>query len=485
MILSLLVSCGTPAPSEIPETDGGSQPDPATEAATESATEAETEPATEAETEPAPSTSNKKPVKFLDLPQYEGKYASNRVVKNGSIQMLYLKGTDEESYLGYRSALENAGYALHDAHEAADNLFATYTGHDTVINVYYMAVQKAIRVVAEPADSTALPIPPSQAKEFEKVCEPAIALVGQSFFWSNDYEKPETAGLGMIIRLSDGRLIVIDGGFTFATNPNHLLKAMQELSPTKKITVAAWIISHGHGDHTQAFLAMVKQNGPQYSLLTIESIIHNVPDPDGGIKITHSSEVDASRKVLKLVRSIDWCDIITAHTGQVITFADATIEMLYTPEDCYPAVINANSPYTYNTTSLIFRISLGGQTLMALTDSSEKSSEILVQNYKEYLKSDMVQIAHHGHVGGTVPLYNYIDAPVVLWPSGWNSLENSMKRECNKEAIKHAEQVFVAGNLLSVMELPHTIVNNMDNWMEGPENWMDNSPRPAHLYDGK
>ena len=49
-------------------------------------------------------------------------------------------------------------------------------------------------------------------------------------------------------------------------------------------------------------------------------------------------------------------------------------------------------------------------------DASESCCGILVKKYGELLRSDAVQVAHHGYVGGTKEVYDAIAAPVVFWP---------------------------------------------------------------------
>jgi hypothetical protein len=104
------------------------------------------------------------------------------------------------------------------------------------------------------------------------------------------------------------------------------------------------------------------------------------------------------------------------HTGQRIHFADATIEILHTLEDFYPKTMNSLSSNQMNGASVVFSLELGGQKTMFLADSAEDCSKDLHAMWGGYLKSDIMQAAHHGVRGGTVPLYEAIDPEVVLVP---------------------------------------------------------------------
>ena len=62
------------------------------------------------------------------------------------------------------------------------------------------------------------------------------------------------AGMGYIIKTSDGKLIVIDGGNT--EDAYEFYRLLMEYSSGEKITVDYWIITHPHGDHVNCLIAM-------------------------------------------------------------------------------------------------------------------------------------------------------------------------------------------------------------------------------------
>jgi hypothetical protein len=69
-----------------------------------------------------------------------------------------------------------------------------------------------------------------------------------------------------------------------------------------------------------------------------------------------------------------------------------------------------------------------GQSILFLNDlggfnSDRSSGARLVNTYGEKLKSDIVQMAHHGQKGSQKALYDLVDAKVHLWPTPafvWN-----------------------------------------------------------------
>ena len=74
---------------------------------------------------------------------------------------------------------------------------------------------------------------------------------------------------------------------------------------------------------------------------------------------------------------------------------------------------------------------------------------MVLAKFGAYLKSDIVQVSHHGYVGATVELYNEIDAPIALWPINkvWYDKmilpEYTYYKE-NIEVLKHAKENLLA-----------------------------------------
>ena len=101
---------------------------------------------------------------------------------------------------------------------------------------------------------------------------------------------------------------------------------------------------------------------------------------------------------------------------------------------------------------------------MVLADASTRSINHIYKAYGDYLKSDMVQLAHHGVDGGEL-LYQTIDADVVLWPIAVDASYNQgveliLDVKYNKVATGLAEEVYVAGNAVFTLPLPYTPADN-------------------------
>ena len=120
------------------------------------------------------------------------------------------------------------------------------------------------------------------------------------------------------------------------------------------------------------------------------------------------------------------------HTGQELVLGDMTVEVLYTPADLRQGDLN-----DYNDASLVMRLSVNGKTLLMTGDAATATWKLLASKYGSFLKSDYLQVPHHGAAGGgTVAAYDLIDPDVLYWPAGEN-LYNALLSSMNPTICRH------------------------------------------------
>jgi hypothetical protein len=88
---------------------------------------------------------------------------------------------------------------------------------------------------------------------------------------------------------------------------------------------------------------------------------------------------------------------------------------------------------------------------MLLGDSSEEELRQAVKNLGKYVKSDFVQLAHHGHGSLHSPfeLYENVNAPVVFIPGV------SASGKAEKWAADNAKEVYIRKDGTVTLDLPH------------------------------
>lgn len=362
--------------------------------------------------------------------------------------LLLFERVTPDSYTAYCRALEEAGYTLYTQNDIADNHFATYITDDYVVNAGYYGCNKESRIIIEPR--TVLPGLPEE-NQYTGTVDPSFAMLGLGT--GAEYQN----GQSFIWQLADGSYIIVDGGFNRDLDGKNLYQYMYDHAPDpQNITVAAWIITHAHGDHHGAYFNFADNHSRE---VTVERVIGNFPSDqtrrDGGL--IDDGALGAS--VMETAKVNFQTDFIKTHVGYKFYLRNAEIEFLYTLESYMPRKLDY-----FNTTSLVFTVTIGGQRFLITGDASEHACTIISKMYGSYLKSDYVQIAHHGYTAGAnvttglQKLYTLSEAPVVIWPVGDQdygdlSLRNYNKHLTDRETTK---EILVAGNRIFRITLPYT-----------------------------
>ena len=386
-----------------------------------------------------------------DLPHYGAENESVQFVDLGdACYMLYAEDTELTEFHSYFATLEDAGYKQFALREMGDNLHAIYTNDKKIIHASYMAKDKDARISIEKAYDMSLFV----ESEYEKVCEPSVTMVGLERYGKDEDGFYNQIGLFLIFQLEDGRFIVVDGGGHDSKMADVIYNSLRKLAVDKKnITVAAWIFTHAHSDHTGSFVKFT--NAGKNRNVKIQHFIHHFSTPEQYQGIDDGPDESRSQQVRDLLKSTyGGVPVIKAHTGQVIRAGGIELEMIYTYEDLEPSHLEY-----HNTTSLVFRVTANDNSIMVLGDASRRVSKYLVPAYGEYLRSDMVQVSHHGYTGGTEQLYEAIDADVVLIPTGIASIDGTkdsrLERSYNARAVELAEEVYIAGKSTYTFTFPY------------------------------
>ena len=390
-------------------------------------------------------------VPFLPLPHYGSPDKNVNFLDLGdNVLMLYIEQTNAQEFEAYCTAMKNAGYTEFANRQYGNNLHAIYTSEEKVVHATYAGKEKAARIAIEDAYDMSI----FTEQPYEAVCEPSVTMIGQENYAKDDNGFYYQKGMSLIFLLEDGRFIIVDGGGHNKTSLNSLYTTLQNLAVDKdNITIAAWIITHAHTDHVGTFLKFTAAG--YHKSIRVENIIHHFTTTTQHTLLGEEARAPQAREVFATEYANT--NIIKAHTGQKIYAGGAEIEMLFTFADLEPTVLD-----DFNATSLMFRVTMQGKTVMILGDSTTRSSNHLVNTYGDYLKSDIVQIAHHGKTGGTVALYETIDADVLLWPGGVANFNGDGNMDClrtrdyNAKALELAEEAYIAGANIFTLIMPYT-----------------------------
>ncbi len=201
---------------------------------------------------------------------------------------------------------------------------------------------------------------------------------------------------GYVIQTEHGKIIMIDGGYL----PDG--EMVRDFVAERGGVVEAWFLTHYHNDHTGALSTILTDDkGPKINRVYIHPLDYdkvNIYENDRMIRILNDQFKEHNIFPLTLV------------AGTVFYIDGVKIEVLrvYNPD------IHENFG---NNAGSVFRISDSKRSVLFLGDLGVEGGRELLAKYGNKLKSDYVQMAHHGQNGVEKDVYEAINPKVCLWPT--------------------------------------------------------------------
>ena len=214
--------------------------------------------------------------------------------------------------------------------------------------------------------------------------------------------------LSIVIRSPHGKLIVIDGGWEADADKLSSLILQQGGK------VDAWLITHPHEDHVGALYTILNDTGRK---IKIDKIYCSLATPDWYRQVSPTGAGIADQLLSAFTKLPVGTVINNIGRGTEINIADVNIR-----------VLNNRGVYTYNgvnNSSMVYKIRVSGQSILILGDLAYDGGKDLIKTCTAAeLKSDIVQMAHHGQQGVDQDAYALIAPTTCLWPSPawlWNN----------------------------------------------------------------
>ena len=229
-------------------------------------------------------------------------------------------------------------------------------------------------------------------------------------------------GNSFIVTTPDGKLIVIDGGWRSDTD--HLIDRLREISGEKTPHIHGWLLSHAHSDHIDAFMGVYERRKGD---VVIDRVYYNFPSEQYCTR-AEPAEGHTVREFYSLLPEFAGIAQIVSQ-GDVFSVGDAVFEVMYS----FDPSVAVNS---INNTSTVFRMTLCGKTTLWLGDLGAGAGEKMLRCQGEKLKSDIVQMAHHGQGGVDRPVYETISPKICLWPTPRWLWDNDAGKGYNTHTFK-------------------------------------------------
>lgn len=365
--------------------------------------------------------------------------------------MVVIGETDENQFAEYTEILKTTGFNLEWSRKTCGNVFTCFFNDKFAIHAYFTPFNRFARILIEPIKNLYL----AREEKYKCCVKPLITFMGRRFSTVSRYlEKDSGAGqMSYVLRTSDGSFIVVDGGLATDAFADGIWDTLNSQTPNKeKITIAAWIITHSHIDHTGGFLKFSEKYSKSVKL---ERIIFNFPAMQDAEAFREAWNIRLTKEALYA----NYPDAVFSkvHTGDVLRIRDALIEVLYTHEDFVVQYISLLNTKIYNEASLVMKVTLGDSQIMFMADAQDEANKIIVSMYGNYLKSDILQVCHHGGVGGTIPLYEAIDPEVAIFSTTDELLPVYLGIRYNHHLVyeQHVKQIFNSAENTVTLPLPY------------------------------
>ena len=207
--------------------------------------------------------------------------------------------------------------------------------------------------------------------------------------------------MGYILRTQGGKTLVIDGG-NIDGDAWELLAWLQKLTGAERPRVDYWFFTHAHADHIGSFVTLMEEDKVEVGRM----VYHFAPFDF--LAKAEPSEAWILPRFADAVAAHPEIPRVTVQVGDCFTIDDVKITNLLV----YDPRITANA---FNNTGVVYRLEAHGQSLLFLGDLGVESGYRLLGMYGDALKSDMVQMAHHGQNGVDFPVYRAIAPRACLW----------------------------------------------------------------------
>ena len=200
-------------------------------------------------------------------PAYEGKGSEEIRFSLDTYGSYYAieHGAERSDFEDYVKKLEAIGFECVAEKTSNGNVFKTYFDGENIVNVSHVSYKEVDRYIVKNTSYVLIAVDsirnsslPCICEKSEKITDVVVSMVD-----------------GFIIRLTDGRFLVIDSSLDRERPVKIIYEELCRLNTRKgKPTVAAWMFTHAHSDHVGGFLGVMREYGDK---IKVESVIHGFP----------------------------------------------------------------------------------------------------------------------------------------------------------------------------------------------------------------
>lgn len=211
--------------------------------------------------------------------------------------------------------------------------------------------------------------------------------------------------MSFVIVTKKDNVIIVDGGRPLD------MPLLKEYVAGRHIS--AWILTHAHNDHISGFIDEMEKNG--CADFDIEKVYYNFPPyhalkgrTDVPAPAYFDTELEEMMPAFLRIEPLlgERAHVVTQ--GETLTVDECELEFLFGYHDGLFSNL-------MNDASLVFTLKTPNKKVLFLGDLGPEAGDVLMDESREKLKADIVQMAHHGHMNVGMEIYAEVLPDACLW----------------------------------------------------------------------
>lgn len=210
-------------------------------------------------------------------------------------------------------------------------------------------------------------------------------------------------------------LVIVDGGYK---DDEETLKILEDKINANGNRVNAWILTHFDEDHAGAYMTL-RDRIPDLQVGRL--YVQDTPDIET-CKENANWYTDEEWALYQSYLDLNISEKQLVHAGDTMeNIIGLKMEVL----SAYDDWIDEETSNLLNNGSIIFKLYGNEESILFCGDAqSDLISEYLLDSYSDKLKSDYLQVAHHGNNGFSDEFYETVNPKVAFFPSSTVIMEN-------------------------------------------------------------
>ena len=236
-----------------------------------------------------------------------------------------------------------------------------------------------------------------------------MSLFGGATLWMNGQTELKGPFMDFVWQTRDGTMVVIDGGTPDGSLENYILKnAKGDSIKNGRPYIEAIFISHAHSDHIDGLIDLI--NNYETNKIEIGNIYMNLPSWEwmDAVEGTSIHRINL-KQALEDAKSRGINVVMNLPVGSEIQIDELKFKILFVVDES----ITKNG---INNASMVVKVITPKMSVLFLGDLGVEAGHALLNSkYGSEVKSDIVQMAHHGQSGVDKVFYEAVQATIALW----------------------------------------------------------------------